>query len=72
MNPKYDVRLKVKDMGGENFQLIQNEHDIAQFNEEYHEDFSYYFIEWLDDCSGKLYGVAGLFLHNSAYFVADF
>ena len=41
MNPKYDTKLKVKDMEGEEFQLVQSEFDIRQFNAEYQEDFTY-------------------------------
>lgn len=72
MNPKYDTKLKVKDMEGEDFQLVQSEFDIRQFNAEYQEDFTYYFIKWVDECSGKIFGCDSLFLHNNVYYVADF
>lgn len=71
MNPKYDTKLKVEDMQGEEFQLIQNESDIAQFNEEYQEDFSYYFIQWNDELPIKLFGSDSIFMKSNVYFVAD-
>lgn len=71
MNPKYDTNLKVKDMQGEDFQLIQSESDIAQFNDEYQEDYSYYFIQWCDGVANKLFGSDSIFIHSNAYFVAD-
>lgn len=71
MNSNYHTKLKVIDMQSEEYQLIQSEYDIKQFNEEYQEDFHYYFIKWNDDTPNKLYGSNGIFMDSNVYFVAD-
>jgi hypothetical protein len=71
LNHKYDTNLKVKDMQQKEFELIQSESDIAQFNEKYQENYSYYFIKWCDDVATKLYGSDRIFMNSNVYFVAD-
>lgn len=72
MNIKYDTNLKVKDLEGENFSLVQNPSEVEAFNEEYDEDYTYYFIEWCDGCACTLFGADSIFNHNNVYEVAKF
>jgi len=63
--------MKVKDMQGENFALVQNQSEVEAFNLEYNEDFSYYYIEFVDDCADKLFGADSCLLRDNVYLVAD-
>ena len=69
MNPKYDTQLKVRDIGECDFTLVNSQDDIREFNNEYNEDYSHYFIEWSYGIAIKLYGSDGLRMHNNVYFV---
>lgn len=71
MNPKYDTKLKVKDMQSDDISMIQHIDEVKHLNEQYNEDYTYYFVKWCEGCADKLFGADNCFLHNNVYFVAD-
>lgn len=63
--------LTVNDLQDERFSLVQAVHEIQQFNEEYQEEYSYYFIEFERGWAKTLYGSHSSRLDARVYKVSD-
>ncbi len=71
MNPKYDTKLKVKDMQGQNIFLVQTSAEVEEFNKTYDEDYNFYFIKIKNGNAEELFGCCSLFKKSTLWKVAD-
>ncbi len=57
--------MRVRDLQGENFQMVENNEDVETYNDKFSCDYPYYFIEW--DCDGiplKIYSAENCLLNT--------
>ena len=55
LEPKVTVKLEL--LQGQEFEIIENEEEIAELNETHETSFQYFILEWYDDMPNKLYGL---------------
>lgn len=64
-------QLIVDDMQGDNFCFVQDLSEITDFNKQFDEEYSYYFIEFKNGSAIKIFGADGVKTYNNVYFVSN-